>query len=60
MLKKHFWAVLIILLIILIIVSLNRNRGIVCLEKPISLLAQPTRKVTLQITCILHFLPALR
>lgn len=33
MLKKHFWAVLIILLIILIIVSLNRNRCIVCLEK---------------------------
>ena len=60
MLKKHFWAVLIILLIILIIVSLNRNRGIVCLEKPILSLAQPTRKVTLQITCILHFLPALR
>ena len=60
MLKKHFWAVLIILLIILIIVSLNRNRCIVCLEKQISLLAHPTRKVTLQIACILHFLPTLR
>lgn len=60
MLKKHFWAVLIILLSIRIIVSLNRNRCIACLEKQISLLAQPTRKVILQITCILHFLPALR
>lgn len=37
MLKKHFWAVMIILLSIRIIVCLNRNRCIACLEKQISL-----------------------
>lgn len=44
MLKKHFWAVMIILLSIRIIVCLNRNRCIACLEKPISLLAPPPPK----------------
>lgn len=44
MLKKHFWAVLIILLSIRIIVCLNRNRCIACLEKHISLLAPPPPK----------------